>query len=430
MDYKETINYLYNRLPMFSRIGEKAYKKDLHNTLVLLESLGNPHTKFKSIHIAGTNGKGSTSNMLAAILQTAGYKTGLYTSPHIKDFRERIRVNGEMAEEAFVVSFTKKIKPCIDAINPSFFELTVAMAFEYFAQKNIEIAVIETGLGGRLDSTNVITPELSIITNIGYDHVQILGESLEKIAIEKAGIIKKAVPVVVGEYLPETKNIFLEKAEAENAKIYFAQDKYAADIIGKQGRCLTINVTERHSGPTKTFNLSLAGNYQAKNLLTVLVSTSVLIENGYKITKAAIKYALQNTTAITGLRGRWEIAQTHPTIIYDVAHNEDGINQIMSQLNSEFPSSTKHFVIGFVKDKEVEKVLKLFPSDAAFYFTNAHLPRALPANELAAMAACVGKTGLVFDDVNDALAAAKASASAQDVIVVCGSFFIIAEIRD
>lgn len=427
MNYQATIEYLFSRLPMFTRIGDKAYKKDLHNTLALCDAIGNPHQKFKTIHIAGTNGKGSTSNMLAAILQTAGYKTGLYTSPHIKDFRERIRVNGAMAKEQFVIDFTDRIMPHIERIQPSFFEVTVAMAFEYFAQQKVDVAVIETGLGGRLDSTNIITPVLSIITNIGYDHMNILGNRLEMIATEKAGIIKPGVPVVIGEYLPETKKIFENQAALGDSEVVFAQDRYCPSNISKS-KFLECDITDRYNNTTERFRLDLKGIYQIQNLCTVLAAEGILMRDGFNISEKQEKYALENVATITGLRGRWEKIADNPAIILDVGHNEDGIKLILQQADADFPGVKKNFVLGFVKDKDVEKVLSLFPKDASYYFTNAHIPRAMSAHELTTLAQKKGLYGKSFDNVNDAISAAKETASLNDVIIVCGSFFTIAEI--
>ena len=414
---------------MFSRIGAAAYKKDLHNTIELCNFLNNPQTTFKSVHIAGTNGKGSTSHMLAAMLQQAGYKTGLYTSPHLKDFRERIKINGEMISQEFIIEFVAQTKAISEKIQPSFFELTVAMAFEYFAQQKVDIAIIETGLGGRLDSTNIITPILSIITNIGWDHMNLLGNSLEEIASEKAGIIKKDIPVIIGEYLPETKNIFIEKASRENAPIHFVQDEYRADNIQLNTSSLHCSVTNTIHHVTENFTLDLNGLYQAKNLCTVLCAEGLLMELGYKIKNEDEKTALANVKKLTGLYGRWDVIGENPTVILDVAHNEDGIKQVLGQLDVTEKKGKKHFIIGMVKDKDVDKVLDLFPKDAIYYFTNAHIPRALPHDELKIKAAAFGLTGESFDEVNNALAAAKTTAQPEDIIVVCGSVFVVGEVN-
>lgn len=432
MTYQQTIEYLFQHLPMFSRIGAAAYKKDLHNTIELCAALDDPQNKFKSIHIAGTNGKGSTSHMLAAILQQAGYKTGLYTSPHLKDFRERIKINGEWISEQFVIDFVAHTKKIAEAIQPSFFELTVAMAFYYFAEQKVDVAIIETGLGGRLDSTNIITPVLSVITNIGYDHMNILGNTLTEIAMEKAGIIKQSVPVVIGEYLHETKNVFLEKAAACSAPIYFASDEYEVANIISSTQTLQCTVTNIPDKITERFTLDLNGLYQTKNLCTVLCAEGILIDNGLEIKSEAEKFALANTKQLTGLHGRWDVIAESPTIVLDVAHNEDGIKQVLKQTADYGQQTTGrkiHFVIGMVKDKEVSKVLSLLPADASYYFTNAHIPRAMDAAELQQKAAAYNLNGNYFDNVNDAIAAAKLNAAPTDLIVVCGSVFLVGEVE-
>ncbi len=427
MTYQQTIDYLYAQLPMFSRIGSAAYKEDLHNTIALCNSIGNPQNNFKTIHIAGTNGKGSTSHMLAAILQSAGYKTGLYTSPHIKDFRERIRVNGQMIKEEAVVEFVARTKQKSDEISPSFFELTVAMAFDYFAAEQCDIAVIETGLGGLLDSTNIITPILSIITNIGYDHQHILGNTLAEIATQKAGIIKENVPVVIGETLPETKQIFIDTANKKNAEIFLAEDLFVTQFINTAENILECTIHEIMTCKNKIFKIGLTGLYQAKNICTVLESVEQLNNIGINISEIALQNGLLQVKEITGLRGRWDILQQNPTIIADVAHNKDGIAQVLFQLKTTYHNAHIHFVLGFVKDKDVAEVLSLFPKDASYYFTNAHIPRALPVEDLSEKAALAGLVGSNFDNVNDAIAAAKANTSVKDVVMICGSFFVIAE---
>jgi dihydrofolate synthase / folylpolyglutamate synthase len=427
MTYQQTLAYLYAQLPMFSRIGSAAYKEDLHNTIALCNSIGNPQTKFKSVHIAGTNGKGSTSHMLAAILQSAGYKTGLYTSPHIKDFRERIRVNGEMIKEEAVVEFVARTKEKSDEIQPSFFELTVAMAFDYFAAEQCDIVVVETGLGGLLDSTNIITPILSIITNIGYDHQHILGNTLQEIATQKAGIIKANVPVVIGETLPETRQIFIDTSNKKNAEIFVAEDLFVTESISFKENILECTVHEIMTCKNKIFKLGLTGLYQAKNICTVLESVEQLKNIGINIPDASLHKGLLQVKEMTGLRGRWDILQQNPTIITDVAHNKDGIEQVLQQLQFTYRNSNVHFVLGFVKDKDVAEVLTLFPKNAFYYFTNAHIPRALAVAALAEKAELAGLSGESFDHVNDAIASAKTNASPNDVIMICGSFFVIAE---
>ena len=429
MTYQQTLDYLYTQLPMYSRIGAAAYKEDLHNTIALCNAIDNPQKKIKSIHIAGTNGKGSTSHMLAAILQQAGYKTGLYTSPHLKDFRERIKINGEMIHKDFVVEFVNLTKTISEEIKPSFFELTVAMAFDYFEKEKVDIAVIETGLGGRLDSTNIITPLLSIITNIGYDHMDLLGNTLEKIASEKAGIIKPGVPVVIGEYLPETKNIFIEKATQCHAPIYFAQDEYTVSNINYTMQLLSCDVTSAQHNITETFELDLNGLYQTKNICTVLCAEGILTQLGFPIKYEDEKQALKNVKKLTGLYGRWDVISSNPTIILDVAHNEDGVKQLLNQLSLVHrTSNTLHFIMGMVKDKDISKVLSILPKNALYYFCNAHIERALPHKELLEKAKAFELNGESFDDVNEAIKAAKLNAAADDIIIVCGSVFLVAEV--
>ena len=429
MTYLQTIEYLFSRLPMFSRIGAAAFKKDLTNTITLCKHLGDPHQKFKSIHVAGTNGKGSVSHMLAAILQTAGYKVGLYTSPHLKDFRERIKINGEEVKEEFVIAFTDNMKPLIEEIEPSFFEITVAMAFDYFAKQKVDIAVIEVGLGGRFDSTNIITPELSVITNIGWDHMNILGDTLEKIAFEKAGIIKQNIPVVIGEFLPETKTVFEKIATEKDATIYYAKENRNVLSWEWKKHELIVEVEEKGKTDHKKYQLDLPGLYQSKNLLTVLESCSVLKELNYDLNETDIRNGLQKTKKLTGLHGRWEIIHDHPIIILDVGHNEDGIKQITQQLELTTYHEL-HIIIGLVKDKEVEKVLSLLPHAAQYYFTRAQIPRALPADVLKAKAAEQNLNGESYPDVNTALKTAIARSHKDDLILVCGSVFLVGEVNN
>ena len=435
MTYQQTIDYLYAHLPMFSRIGAAAYKEDLHNTIALCEAIGNPQTTFKSIHIAGTNGKGSTSHMLASILQQAGYKTGLYTSPHLKDFRERIKVNGAMIRESFVVEFVERTRSISESLEPSFFELTVAMAFDYFAREKVDIAVIETGLGGRLDSTNIITPVLSVITNIGYDHMNILGDTLEKIAAEKAGIIKTGVPVVIGEYVDATKDIFIEKARNCETTIHFASEEYQVSNIESTNRQLNCSVTSVENKEAENFSLDLNGLYQTRNLCTVLCAEGILIKQGFVIPNEAEKFALANVKKLTGLHGRWDVISEQPLVVLDVAHNEDGMRQVLQQIANYRQQLIEkslrgkiHLVIGMVKDKEVSKVLSLLPGDATYYFTHAKIPRALPAIELQSKAAEYNLHGGIFDDVNGAIASAKKQAGINDLVIVCGSVFLVGEV--
>ncbi|MVT08705.1 bifunctional folylpolyglutamate synthase/dihydrofolate synthase [Chitinophaga tropicalis] len=430
MNYQQTLDYLYEHLPMFTRVGASAFRKDLHNTLELCNQLGNPQQQFKSIHIAGTNGKGSTSHMLAAIFQQAGYKTGLYTSPHLKDFRERIRINGEMVPESFVIEFTEQLKPSIESIGPSFFELTVAMAFQYFALEQVDIAIIETGLGGRLDSTNVITPELSVITNISYDHMHMLGNTLTEIAGEKAGIIKAGVPVVISETQTEVQSVFAEKATAMKAAIHFADKEWLVQENELSGNHLQLGLVPHGSGDNATLRrirTDLTGGYQTRNIMGVLSAVKVMQKAGWELPEAAVNTALQHVKKLTGLRGRWETIAHHPLTIADVGHNEAGITEIVEQLR-HMVYRQLHIVTGFVKDKEVDKVLTLFPPAATYYFTKAPLPRAMDEKELAEKAHAKGLKGHDYPTVQQAYMAAKQHAHEDDLILVCGSFFIVAEI--
>ena len=428
MTYQQTLDYIFAKLPMFSRIGAAAYKADLTNTIQLCESIGNPQQQIRTIHIAGTNGKGSTSHMLAAILQMAGYKTGLYTSPHLKDFRERIKINGEMIPEREVTQFVQQLQPMIETIYPSFFEITVAMAFDHFAKEQVDIAVIETGLGGRLDSTNIILPEISIITNISFDHQNMLGDTLEKIAAEKAGIIKPGVPVVVGERNIATANVFINKAATENAPLIFADEKrYVSDWKYEHHQLVT-EVTASHDDSKEHYQLDLPGVYQTHNLVTVLEAVHQLKTKGWQIEKEHIKKALSQVKKLTGLHGRWELVHEHPAVILDVGHNEAGIKAILQQLELTTYNEL-HIITGMVSDKEVDKVLGLLPSSAHYYFTKAQIPRALPEDELIQKALQAGLNGHAYPEVNAALEAALTRAGKDDLVLVCGSVFLVGEVE-
>jgi dihydrofolate synthase/folylpolyglutamate synthase len=427
MNYQETLDYLYQRLPMFTRVGASAFKKDLHNTIELCEQLGNPQHKFKSIHIAGTNGKGSTSHMLAAIFQQAGYKTGLYTSPHLLDFRERIRINGEMVPTAFVTTFVEQMRPSIEHLEPSFFELTVAMAFQYFALEQVDIAIIEVGLGGRLDSTNIITPELSVITNISYDHMHILGNTLPEIASEKAGIIKEGVPVVISETQSEISSVFIDKAASLHAPIHFADQEWIIQETDFAAGQLSLGLQHHHNGDMKTIRTDLTGQYQMKNILGVLSAVRILQHAGWELPEQTVLTALLHVKKLTGLRGRWEVISHDPLTIFDVGHNEAGITEVVQQLQ-HMVYRHLHIVTGFVKDKEVAKVLPLFPPAATYYFCKAQIPRAMDEKELAGMAHQHGLRGHDYPSVQQAYQAARQQAHAEDLILVCGSFFIVAEV--
>ena len=427
MNYEQTLDYLYSRLPMFTRVGVSAFKKDLHNTIALCENLGNPQQKFKSIHVGGTNGKGSTSHMLAAILQQAGYKTGLYTSPHLKDFRERIRINGEMVSEQFVVDFVAKQKDIIEEISPSFFEVTVGMAFSYFADEKVDIAIIEVGLGGRLDSTNVITPQLSLITNISLDHTNLLGNTLNEIAAEKAGIIKPKIPVIIGERDPETEQVFIEKAASTQSAISFAdQELHLTDIVTADPY-LELSVADGSEVIFRDLKLDLTGTYQLKNILAVIKAIQTLRVIGYQISDQAIYSALRNVKQITGLQGRWQILSHSPLTVCDTGHNIAGITEVIKNINNT-PHENLHIVMGMVKDKDISGVLKLLPVNARYYFCQPQLERALPADELAAEASKHQLLGQTFRTVADAFAQAKTNSRPEDMIFIGGSTFVVAEV--
>ena len=428
--YPEVLDFLYGQLPMFQRTGPAAYKDNLDNTLRLDELFGHPHRSFKSIHVAGTNGKGSVSHMLASVLQAAGYKTGLYTSPHLKDFRERIRVNGEMIPEEEVVRFTGQFIEMnkTEKLEPSFFELTVSMAFDYFRTAKVDVAVIEVGLGGRLDSTNTITPEVSVITNISFDHVSILGDTLAKIAAEKAGIIKKGVPVVVGESSPETNFVFEQFAANVSAPLVFADQEYQADysmltLSGKQ----SLNIGRKGKLAYPDLQLDLLGIYQRKNVPTVLTTIDILNRKDWNLTESSIRDGLANTIRNTGLLGRWQIIGNHPLTVCDTGHNPAGIRIVVEQIQ-QTAWEKLHMVIGMVNDKDQDEVLALLPTNAQYYFTKASLPRATEPEELAAKATKFGLKGNCYATVQQALDEALASANKNDLVFVGGSTFVVAEI--
>ncbi|WP_282044167.1 bifunctional folylpolyglutamate synthase/dihydrofolate synthase [Winogradskyella flava] len=404
MNYNDTVNWMFQQLPMYQNKGRSAFKKDLSNTLKLSKHLGEPERRFKSIHVAGTNGKGSTSHMLASILQEAGYKVGLYTSPHLKDFRERIRINGEVVSKQFVIGFIKRNQLFFETNKLSFFEMTVGMAFDYFAKQKVNIAVIEVGLGGRLDSTNIITPELSIITNIGFDHMQFLGDTLEKIAGEKAGIIKEKVPVVVGQTQAETHLVFREKAKSANSNIYFADQ-----LIDE------------------TLKSDLKGVYQTHNIKTVIQSVKVLKDRGFKTSDRLLKKGLLNVVTNTGLQGRWQILGNNPKVICDTAHNKESLTYVMQQLHSE-TFENLHIVFGVVNDKDLDTVIPLLPQKAKYYFCKPNVQRGLEAKHLQKKCLQYNIEGEVYNSVKEALEIAKSVASEQDVIFVGGSTFVVAEI--
>lgn len=428
MNYPETLDYLYNSLPMFQHVGSAAYNPSLEKTITLCELLDNPQQKFRSIHIAGTNGKGSTSHMLAAILQEAGYKTGLYTSPHLKDFRERIRINGEMIPENAVVGFVEQNRVHFDEVKPSFFEMGVVMAFDHFAREQVDIAVIEVGMGGRLDSTNVIRPVLSVITNIGFDHVQYLGNTLEKIAAEKAGIIKDSIPVVISQTQAETQHVFEETAAKHHSEIRFADHTWDITREGiQEDRYLHLTVFNRETRISFPLLLDLAGSYQQKNCKGVLESISVLNGLGMQIDTQVIRRALMNVKGKTGLRGRWDMLGTKPFVVADTGHNEDGIREVLNQV-AVTPHEKLVWVFGMVNDKDIAGVLRLLPVDAYYIFCQAKIPRALDAYTLQQQAKDKGLQGIVIPSVQEALAHARKIAGENDLVLVGGSTFVVAEV--
>lgn len=404
MNYQDTVQWMFQQLPMYQNKGKSAYKEDLSNTLKLAHHLQNPERKFKSIHVAGTNGKGSTSHMLASVLQEAGYKVGLYTSPHLKDFRERIRINGKVISKQFVIGFVKRNKTFFETEQLSFFEMTVGMAFDYFSKKKVDVAVIEVGLGGRLDSTNIITPELSVITNIGFDHMQFLGDTLDKIAGEKAGIIKEGVPVVISETQPETQSIFNNKAQSTRSQIYFA------DQIIKQ-----------------VYKSDLKGIYQRHNIKAVMQSVKVLNKLGLTVNQNALKGGLLNVVTNTGLLGRWQILQEEPKIICDTAHNKEGLTYTMHQVKTETFKSL-HVVFGVVNDKNLDTINDLLPADATYYFCKPNVKRGLDEVTLQKYFLEKGFKGEAYPSVARALKAARNNAQNEDLIYVGGSTFVVAEI--
>lgn len=439
MDYKTTLDYLYTQLPVFTRVGASAYKADLTNTVALLKILDNPEHKFKSIHVGGTNGKGSTSHMLAAILQVAGYKTGLYTSPHLKDFRERIRINGQMISEQTVIDFVAKHRPDFEQIQPSFFEMTVALAFDVFAKEQVDIAIVEVGLGGRLDSTNVINPLLSVITNIGWDHMNLLGDTLIKIAGEKAGIIKPSVPVIIGEHQPGIAAVFIDMAKKKDSDIRFASEEWegklkSKNIISKEDtmEILSVEMTRLLSPNRSDWNpfryeLDLSGTYQIKNLKTVLTAVDELRRQGFNITDEHIITALQQVKTLTGLHGRWEVINNQPLTICDTGHNPEGITEVLKNI-ANVKYEHLHFVIGMVNDKDISKVLSMLPKDATYYFCRPDIPRGLEAESLKQKAESFGLHGEVYPSVITALQAAQANATDKDLVFVGGSTFVVAEV--
>ena len=432
MTYQETVEYLYQQLPAYQRIGKAAYKADLYTTQQLDKYFAHPHCRFKSVHIAGTNGKGSTSHMVASVLQSAGYKVGLYTSPHLYDFRERIKINGEMIPENEVVDFVEKHHAIIEELSPSFFEMTAALAFDYFANQQVDIAVIEVGMGGRLDSTNIITPLLSIITNIGFDHTEFLGDTIEKIAEEKAGIIKRDVPVVIGEWNSESAPVFTAKAKELNARITFADKVLQVDkaeiVNAKQQFGISAIQPDKYAFQTLKLELDLLGSYQQKNILTAIAAIEELRQSTELIIPDyALFNGLGSAAEQTGLQGRWQVLQNSPAIICDTGHNAHGLRYVMQQLN-ELEYDKLYIVLGVVSDKDVESILPLMPQNAYYFFTKADLPRAMDAQKLADSFIIAGFKGEIVTGVKQALQAAKNKATANDVIFVGGSTFVVAEV--
>lgn len=440
MTYPETLDYLFNSLPMYHRVGKAAYKADITNTVQLMEHLGNPHRRFRSIHVAGTNGKGSCSHSLCSILMQAGYKVGLYTSPHLVDFRERIRINGQMIPQDQVVDFVQQHRDFMQSLDLSFFEMTVGLAFDYFAQQQVDVAVIEVGMGGRLDSTNVIIPDLSVITNIGLEHTQFLGDTLDKIAFEKAGIIKSGVPVVVGETLPETRPVFVQRAQDCKAPITIAEDHYtiyplenvvdAADLNTYNSQ-LSFTVQCNHSmiiqsGVSYTFGLG--GEYQRHNLATILQSVDKLVELGYHVTGENVRQGLERVVSDTGLHGRWEVLDRQPLTLCETAHNADGVNAMVSKLN-EIPYSQLWLIYGCVNDKDVRRILRLLPRERVhFVYTNPSVPRQLPVADLLPIAESEGMPGPGFPTIAQALDYARQQADPRhDLVLVTGSIFLVAD---
>jgi dihydrofolate synthase / folylpolyglutamate synthase len=428
MNYRQTIGYLYEQLPVFHRIGPAAYKPDIGNITALCEMLGQPQQKFRSIHVAGTNGKGSVSHMLASILQSAGYKTGLHTSPHLSDYRERFRINGKMILKSEVIDFVRTWRKEFAKIKPSFFEMSVALAFDHFARNEVDITVIETGMGGRLDSTNVLMPEVSVITNIGWDHMMFLGNTLEKIAIEKAGIIKKGVPVVVGEALPETRPVFIEFAAKNNAPLHFAADTLNIEKLA-QRRALGshYNIFENKGVLYDQLYCAPGGDYQQQNILTVIKTVDVLRNKGFEIAKEDVLNGIRTVKEQTGLKGRWQVLGRKPLIIADIGHNKNGIETIVNQL-SRTPHEKLHIVFGMVNDKDVESILGLLPKTAEYYFCKPDIPRGLDAQILATIARQAGLSGKVYGSVTEALESARKNAEKDDLIFVGGSTFVVAEL--
>ena len=429
-DYGKILEYLYSRLPMYQRIGGAAYKADLKTTLALDRATDYPHTAFRSVHIAGTNGKGSVSHMLASVLHECGMKTGLYTSPHLKDFRERIRVNGEPISRKDVIDFVHRYRDLFEKLQPSFFEMTVALAFWYFKNCGVEIAVVETGMGGRLDSTNIIEPLCSVITNIGMDHTRFLGDTPEKIAAEKAGIIKKGIPVVIGEYREDTARVFWRVASEKQSPLHFAGRYYEpAGISGIEGSSRVFTFRKKPAGQIIRIESGLTATYQSKNLITVLNTLDVLQEKGIPLRQEAVLKGLRNVVENTGIMGRWQVMGRRPLVVADMAHNEEGIKEVIGQLTN-YTYRRLHVVLGMMQDKDHEKILRFLPGQARYYFTRASIPRSMDAEELASLARKTGLTGEVYQRVAEAMDAVLGAASEDDMILITGSTFVVADLLE
>ncbi|MGQ9846462.1 MAG: bifunctional folylpolyglutamate synthase/dihydrofolate synthase [Bacteroidales bacterium] len=429
MNYKQAIEYLYSKAPMFTHVGKSAYKANLNNSIKLDLYFKKPHTAYKTIHVAGTNGKGSVSHTLAAILQEAGYKVGLYTSPHLKDFRERIKINGIQISENEVIEFIEEHKAIIEAIQPSFFEITTFLAFKYFKKQQVEVAVIETGLGGRLDTTNLIQPILTIITNIGLDHTDLLGNTIEAIAKEKAGIIKKNTPLIVGERQPIIDKIFINYAKNLDAPFYFADDEYKIkNVFTTQNHLLQLEIYKNGKLFLPGLQFQLLGKYQSRNIPGILKAVDLLLEQGFQISEQNIFRAFKSVIDLTGLYGRWQLLNTNPLTICDIGHNYPGLKWNLEHLTEIKNKGKIYFVLGFVKDKDIENILTLFPTDANYIFTQASIPRALDANQLKTLAAQKGISGIVIPKVKDAYQYALQQAQKDDIIYIGGSTFVVAEI--
>jgi dihydrofolate synthase/folylpolyglutamate synthase len=425
MDYRQTLEYLFGMLPMFQRIGAAAFKKDLSNTLRLCKALDYPHLKFQSVHVAGTNGKGSSSHTLASVLQAAGYKTGLYTSPHLKDFTERIRINGQAISQQEVVDWVAKHKNLIEEIQPSFFELTVGMAFDWFASEKVDIAIIETGMGGRLDSTNVITPLVSLITRIGLDHTAFLGDTLPAIAGEKAGIIKPKVPVVISQRQEQVAHVFEEAAKKQNAAIYFAEDTYKSSWHSTG----VLNILKNEQPWLPEQPTDLKAQYYAANIPGILKVVELLNNQRFKISAESVAAGIRGVCSLTGLKGRWQVLSNSPLVVADVSHNPDGMQHLMLQVKNT-DHKKLYILLGMVADKDVSSTLELLPKEAQYFFCRADIPRSMSAEALAEKAQQFNLQGVVVPDVNQALKQAREQAAAHDMVLITGSTFVVAEIHE